>query len=120
MKKLIVPALVGALLVACASSNNKLLDQQLRPRSDDISLCYIQVLRTDPAAKGEIEISIAVDGAGKVIAADLVKNTFPDDRVGACVAAVIKSVSFPPTNQNKTTTFSYPIMFTSETPEHKQ
>ncbi len=105
------------LCAACASTGGRQLDIHLRPKADDISMCYIDLLRTDPAAKGEIELSVTVDGTGKVIAADLVKNTFPDDRVGRCVGDIIKSVAFPPNNQNKTVTFSYPVEFNTEGPD---
>ena len=120
MPRSLIIALFTALIVSCASSGGKQLDTLLRPKSEQISFCYIQLLRDDPAAKGEIELSVTVDGAGKVIATELTKNTFANDRVGNCVADIIKSVNFPPNNQNKTTTFSYPIQFTSEAPGQKQ
>lgn len=120
MPRLILFFLCTLMLAACASTGGKQLDTYLRPKADDVSMCYIQVLRENPAAKGEIELSVTVDGAGKVIAADLTKNTFPDDRVGKCVADIIKSVVFPPNNQNKTVTFSYPVEFNTEGSGQKQ
>lgn len=113
----LLPAIL--LCAACASAGAKQLDTYLRPKADDIGMCYIDLLRTDPTAKGEIELSVTVDGAGKVIAADLTKNTFPDDRVGRCVGDIIKSVVFPSNNQNKTVTFSYPVEFNTEGPDPK-
>lgn len=44
-RTLIFTCIVTALLAACASTGGKQLDTYLRPKADDISLCYVQVLR---------------------------------------------------------------------------
>ena len=110
------PAFIATALLAAACATGKIseFDIHLRPHADHIGRCYILLLREDPAAKGEIELEVTVGGDGKVVATALTKNTFPDDRVGACVAEVIRGISFPANNQNKTVSFSYPVMFTSE------
>ncbi len=112
-------ACVALLLAAgCAGRVSAQFDVHIRPYAEKISLCYIGALQKDPSAAGEIELSITVDGSGTVIAADLVKNTFPTDEVGRCVAEVIRGIAFPASSQNKTVTFSYPIVFTQEAPGH--
>lgn len=108
----------GALLIAagCAGRVSAQFDVHIRPHAEKISFCYIEALKKDHTAAGEIELAVTVDGSGKVIAADLVKNTFPTNEVGHCVAEVIRSIAFPASSQNKTVTFSYPIVFTQEAP----
>jgi len=104
------------LFPACAGRISAQYEAHIRPHAEEISLCYLRALQKDPQAAGEIELSVTVSGDGTVITADLVKNTFPTDEVGHCVAAVIRAVVFPASNQNKTVTFSYPIAFTQEHP----
>ncbi len=106
------------MLTGCAGRVSAQFDVHIRPHAEKISLCYLRALQKDPNAAGEIELSVTVDGNGKVIAADLVKNTFPTDEVGHCVAEVIRAIAFPASSQNKTVTFSYPVVFLQEDPGH--
>jgi len=103
-----------SLSFSCVSGRASSFDVHIRPYTDRITLCYISVLREDPRAAGEININVTVGGDGKVITTNVVKNTFPDDRVGNCVAAVLREISFPANNQNKVVSFRYPIQFLSE------
>ncbi len=120
MRFCLVAGICLLITAGCAGRVSAQFDVHIRPHAEKISLCYIGALRKDPAAAGEIELSVTVDGSGAVIAADLVKNTFPTDEVGHCVAAVIRAIVFPASSQNKTVTFSYPIVFTQEAPFQKR
>ncbi len=106
-----------AVTAGCAGRVSARFETHIRPHAEKISMCYLQALQRDPAAAGEIEVVVTVAGDGKVIAADLVKNTFADDQVGRCVAGVLQAVSFPASHRNETVTFSYPVVFTQEVPE---
>lgn len=98
----------------CATTDARLFSDRVRDHSTEVSRCYVQVLHEDRAARGEIDLSVTVDGEGRVLSVVTARNTFPDSRVADCVAGVIRGIAFPAGGQNRTTTFSYPVSFSIE------
>ncbi len=60
-----------------------------------------------PDVKGKVKIKVVVAPAGTVSSASIVDT--PDDTLGACVAAAVKTAKFGATKNGGT--FSYPFVF---------
>jgi hypothetical protein len=60
-----------------------------------------------PDVKGKVKIKVVVEPAGTVATAAIVET--PDDTLGACVSAAVKTAKFGATKNGGT--FSYPFVF---------
>lgn len=60
-----------------------------------------------PKIKGEVKVEVKVNGEGKITNVDVAKT--PDEKLGACVAGVVQTATFPQTKNGGS--FGYPFVY---------
>lgn len=80
----------------------------IRQRAVQIRTCYERHLKRDPNLEGRLLFRINIDESGQVTQATLLRNTFPDPRVGQCAQMVLERWQFP---AGKAVQVVYPFVF---------
>ncbi len=82
-----------------------------RARLPAIQQCYERELQRDPTLQGRVVLRFAVrpDGSTEDVAAAV--STFPDERVGTCLVALVRTLRFPAGEREGPVAVSFPFVF---------
>jgi TonB family protein len=80
----------------------------IRQRAVQIRACYERHLKRDPNLEGRLLFRINIDESGRVSQVSLLRNSFPDPRVGQCAQMVLERWQFP---AGKAVQVVYPFVF---------
>lgn len=72
--------------------------------------CYNEGLKKDPELAGRIVVGFEIAASGAVGRSEISESTLADAQVGACVAAAVKSWTFP-APQGGSVEVAYPFLF---------
>ncbi len=76
-----------------------------------ITQCYEAGLRTNPALRGRVRVSMTVEESGEVTNVRVVEDTLLDADVTACVVAVVDGFYFRPGPVGEPVTYAFPFVF---------
>lgn len=107
------PLLVAALIAAQPPHlDGRLLRRMIRAHLSEIRACYDRELERDERAAGRVTLQFAVDGAGRVVAAQVAESTLGRPRAEQCMAAAARAWTFPRTGapESSLTMVRYPFL----------
>jgi len=78
----------------------------------DIFEHYLELLKTDPKAEGDVVLEISVEGTGSVSDVEIIESDFIDDEFNKTILKIVKSLKFDQT-KNKNL-FEYAFKFRLE------
>ncbi len=67
----------------------------MRAHIHELRFCYAQGLQRDPNLAGTLSLAYAIDGQGRVLAANVARSTLADPAVAQCIATAARRWSFP-------------------------
>ena len=93
--------------------DRQVIDQIVRRRQDRIRVCYERQLNFVPGLAGKITVQFLIDGTGSVMKSTMIEDTMKNKAVNDCVAAEVKSWTFPKPKGGATVKVDYPFVFES-------
>ncbi len=86
------------------------IQERVRANYAPIRTCYELALKRDPTLRGDATIRFVIGGDGRVVTANVVKNSVPDCSVAECARETIRATTFPKPG-SATVTIVYPLAF---------
>lgn len=87
--------------------------QRVRENMQPINVCFGRALVRTPGLSGSIDIEFVVAPSGRVSGIRVVRSTFRDTEVGACITQAIREMSFPPPAGGQEVTVTHTFRYAS-------
>jgi TonB family protein len=77
----------------------------------EVRSCYERELAQHPTLEGKVEVAVTVDVDGSVSSAEAVRSSLSGRAVGDCLAARVRTWTFPPSKAGQAAQLTLPFTF---------
>ena len=96
----------------CFGSLDKgLIREVVRENIDEIRYCYERALMTSPSLAGKVAVKFIISPTGAVCASEVAQSTVDSAALAVCVAARVRTWTFPKPNGGGLLVVTYPFIF---------
>ena len=90
------------------------INKLLRRRLSALRSCYERTLRTEPDAKGSVQIQLVIEASGRVSGIKIKPGALADAVMTGCLSTRFKTMRFPPAADGKATTVELTVVFSPQ------
>lgn len=94
-----------------AQSDKDAIDRVFRRNRRGVRLCYRELLRRDPDARGKVTVKVVIDAHGAVSSATIKNTQIDDEAFGTCMTSAMLGLRFPEPRSGGIVIVSYPFVF---------